>query len=325
MLKIESGPARYRDSLPQLSNRLFLSDGGIETTLLFKEGWELPEFAAFDLLKSEEGTKALLNYYLPFVRIALEHQAGFVLETPTWRASKDWGKRLGYSADAISALNRRSVDLMRHLRDQHETPLSPFVVSGAVGPRGDGYVADQLMTVPEAATYHSSQLEAFANAGADMASAITMTNVAEATGLAVAASKLGLPIAISFTVETDGRLPSGETLGFAIEAVDDATGGAPAYYMINCAHPNHFEHVVKDNSDWTTRIRGVRANASRCSHAELDEATELDDGDPIELGDLYRGLFDHLPNVVVLGGCCGTDDRHIAEIAKRCAPRFSAA
>jgi homocysteine S-methyltransferase len=189
-----------------------------------------------------------------------------------------------------------------------------------VGPRGDGYRPDDLMTVEEAQAYHAPEIEAFRAAGTDLVSAITMNYAEEAIGIAKAARAAGLPVVISFTVETDGRLATGETLQAAIERTEAATGGAPAYYMINCAHPVHFEQVLTDDAPWMSRIRGVRANASQKSHAELDEAVELDPGDPADLGRRYHDLRQRLKNLSVLGGCCGTDHRHIAAMCDACLP-----
>jgi S-methylmethionine-dependent homocysteine/selenocysteine methylase len=178
------------------------------------------------------------------------------------------------------------------------------------------------MPVDAAQTYHAEQVAVLADAGCDLVSAITMTNVPEAVGVARAAMECGVPSVISFTVETDGRLPSGDTLEHAITAVDALTASAPVYYMINCAHPTHFEHVLGDGAPWVRRIRGLRANASRQSHAELNESPTLDIGDPVELGQQYAALKRRLPQLCVLGGCCGTDDRHVEQIAAACAPLF---
>jgi S-methylmethionine-dependent homocysteine/selenocysteine methylase len=150
-----------------------------------------------------------------------------------------------------------------------------------------------------------------------MVTAITMTYVEEAVGVALAAREARIPAAISFTVETDGHLPSGQPLGEAIQQVDEETGRAPAYYQVNCAHPSHFDGVLDTGGEWRERIRGVRANASTMSHAELDEATELDDGDPADLGERYATLAATLPNLNVLGGCCGTDHRHVRAACER--------
>ena len=188
------------------------------------------------------------------------------------------------------------------------------MIDGVVGPRGDGYDPDAFMSEDEAERYHAEQIQTFSQTAADMISAITMTYADEATGIARAAHAMGMPVAVSFTVETDGRLPSQEPLKEAIEQVDAATDGTVAYFMINCAHPRHFAAVLEQGGPWLDRIRGIRANASTKSHAELDEADELDPGDPAELAADYRGLKARLPKVNVLGGCCGTDHRHIAEV-----------
>jgi S-methylmethionine-dependent homocysteine/selenocysteine methylase len=305
---------RHRDRLPQLDGELFLTDGGIETTLIFHQGIELPLFAAFDLLKDEEGTEALRRYFAPYLGLARERETGFVFESPTWRASPRWAEQIGYSAADLDAANRRAIELMKELRDELGDG-APGVISGCIGPHDDGYHPSQRLSADAARDYHSTQIASFAGTAADMVGALTMTYAEEAEGIARAAADAGLPAAISFTVETDGRLPSGQALGEAIEQVDDATGGSPAYYMINCAHPTHFEHVLDSGAGWAERIRGLRANASTCSHAELDEAEELDEGDPSDLGRRYAALRERLPNLNVLGGCCGTDHRHVSEVS----------
>jgi S-methylmethionine-dependent homocysteine/selenocysteine methylase len=302
----------YRTSLPQLEGDLFLTDGGIETSLIFHQGLDLPEFAAFVLLDSEAGLDQLRRYYEPYLALAGESGAGFVLESPTWRASPGWAARLDVSAEKLDALNRRAIALMDELRASAGD--APVVISGCVGPQGDGYRPAELLSADAAREYHSTQIGTFADTAADMVTAITMTYADEAVGVAQAAGDAGLPVVISFTVETDGRLPNGEGLGEAIDEVDEATGGAPAYYMLNCAHPTHFEDVLGTDEPWRDRIRGLRANASTLSHDELDAMEELDDGDPADLGARYAALRSRLPNLNVLGGCCGTDHRHVAAI-----------
>jgi S-methylmethionine-dependent homocysteine/selenocysteine methylase len=309
--------AKYRANLPQLEGAIFLSDGGIETSLVFLEGIQLPYFAAFDLLKNDQGWDALRKYYAPYAQLARVKGVGFILESPTWRASADWGEKLGYSGEALADINRKAIDLMAELRSEYETVSSPMVISGCLGPRGDGYNPGKIMNPTEAERYHSMQIGVFSKTEADMVTALTMTNVNEAIGLARAAKAAEMPVAISFTLETDGRLPTGQQLKEAVAQVDDdATDGAPVYYMINCAHPTHFDELFKSNEPWTGRIRGLRANASKRSHSELDNATDLDPGNPGELARQYRDLRQRLPKLNVLGGCCGTDYRHIAEIAK---------
>ena len=304
--------SRHRSHLPQLDDRLFLTDGGLETSLIFHDGLDLPLFAAFPLLKDDEGTEKLRGYYRPYVELAAENQTGFVLETPTWRASPRWAGELGMSDEELDSLNRRAVALMEELRDEYEPDGASWVISGNIGPQDDGYSPKTKLSADEAQEYHSTQIRTFADTAADFVSVLTMTYPDEAIGIARAAKDAGVPAVISFTVETDGRLPNGQDLGEAIGEVEDATGGGPAYYMINCAHPTHFDSVIE--GDWRGRVRGLRANASTRSHAELDEAEDLDDGDPQDLGERYAALREKLPNLNVVGGCCGTDHRHVTEI-----------
>jgi homocysteine S-methyltransferase len=300
-------------TLPQLTaNRPFLTDGGLETTLVFRDGIDLPDFAAFPLLDSENGRASLAAYYAPYLDLAERLGVGFVLDTPTWRANLDWGARLGYDATQLAALNCRAVDFVDALARQRPTLTS--VLNGVIGPRGDGYVVGAAMSASEAAAYHGLQARSFAEAGAGMISAITMTYAEEAIGVTRAATAVGLPIAVSFTVETDGRLPSGQTIGDAIAQVDDAASGAAAYFMINCAHPTHLMPALDADASWLGRVKAIRANASPLSHAELDAATELDRGDIDELAELYVGLGSTL-DLRVVGGCCGTDHEHVTAIA----------
>lgn len=306
-------------SLPQLDGGLFLSDGGLETDLIFNDGVDLPEFASFVLLSHDDGIAALRAYYRRFMQIAGDHETGFIFESPTWRSSPDWGETLGYDMASLIEANTRAIELMIELREEISPSTGPIIVSGCIGPRGDGYVVDTAMTADEAAEYHRMQVDAFAAAGADMITAITMTNVAEATGVALAAAAVGIPCAISFTVETDGRLPDETPLLEAIAQVDEATGSWPAYFMVNCAHPDHFADVLDKTDPAIDRIRGIRANASRMSHEELDCAEELDYGNPDELAEQYAELRRSFPKINVLGGCCGTDARHISAIAAACA------
>ncbi|MFO7296895.1 MAG: homocysteine S-methyltransferase [Proteobacteria bacterium] len=314
----------YSNRLPQLDGGLFLTDGGIETTLIFLDGIDLPYFAAFDLMKTEDGRAALTRYYERYIAIALSDGTGFIFESPTWRASSDWGALLGYSRDDIAAVNRDAIALMRELQAKHDASRLSMVVSGCVGPRGDGYDPGQMMSPDEAESYHTHQIGAFADAKADMVTAITMTNANEAIGITRAAMKAGMPVAISFTTETDGRLPTGQSLADAIAEVDEATGAGPVYYMINCAHPNHFMSALPAGENWTKRVRGLRCNASKRSHQELNDSPDLDAGDPIELGSQYRELLQRPPQINVLGGCCGTDHRHIACISQACRSALAA-
>ncbi len=312
---------KYRNQLPQLSGDLFLTDGGLETTLIFHDGLDLPDFAAFGLVQDEAGRAALQNYLLPYLALARKYDVGFILDSPTWRANADWGTKLGYSAEELADMNRKAIAMLSATRSEYETDRSPMVINGVIGPRGDGYVPTALMSPDEAQEYHAAQIDTFSQTDADMVTALTMNYVDEAIGITRAAKAVGMPVVISFTVETDGRLPTGQTLQEAIEHVDAATESTPAYYMINCAHPTHFDDVLVAGAAWTERIRGVRANASRMSHAELDESAELDEGDPAEFGREHGALVGRFEQLNVLGGCCGTNHRHVEAICQACIPQ----
>ena len=303
-------------ALPQLAGGLFLSDGGLETSLIYLDSIDLPQFAAFPLLGSEAGWAQLERYYRPYLELAAATPgAGYVLETPTWRASADWGALLGWDAARLASINREAVQRLRVLRDAWQPCLTgPIVLAGVIGPRGDGYIADAPDSAEAAAAFHCAQATALREGGVDMICAVTMTTSAEALGVANAAAAVGVPVSISFTVETDGRLPNGEGLRDAIERVDAEARVAPAYFGVNCAHPSHFDGVFADGGVWASRIQSLRANASARSHAELDAATELDIGDLPDLADRYRRLRAPLPRLNVLGGCCGTDHRHLRAI-----------
>ncbi|WP_026729884.1 homocysteine S-methyltransferase family protein [Flavobacterium denitrificans] len=304
------------NTLPTASEEMFLTDGGLETTLVFLEGFDLPYFAAFDLLKSQEGYEAVKNYYLRYLNLAKKYKTNFILETPTWRANPDWIEKIGYPKNALATINEDAVALMTDLKSLFSNDFNSVLISGCIGPRGDGYVLENCMTPEESELYHSAQIKVLSETPVDFVSALTMNYVDEVIGIVRAATVFGLPAVISFTVETDGKLPTGMSLKEAIKKIDENTTIPPLYYMINCAHPTHFlaELNAGKNENWTKRIKGFRANASCKSHAELDEATELDRGIPKQLGAAYKELKDSFAHVNVFGGCCGTDEEHIEEI-----------
>ncbi|MHC4956033.1 MAG: homocysteine S-methyltransferase family protein [Planctomycetota bacterium] len=304
--------------LSQLDNHLFLTDGGLETTLTFCEPVELNDIGAYELLGNESGIALLRRYFIRYIDIAKRHGAGFILETPTWRGSLGWAARQGHSAADLARLVHRAVELMRELRDEHASADTPMLINGCIGPAGDGYNAAGAMTAEEAQRYHTAQVRTFSEASVDLVTAATINYSEEAIGIVRAANEAGVPVAISFTVETDGRLPTGQHLRDAIRQIDEATDTPPAYYMINCAHPTHFEQELTSGEPWTLRMRGLRANASCKSHAELDECTELDDGNPAEFGREHARLRERAPHISILGGCCGTDQRHVEAIAREC-------
>ncbi len=297
------------------ARRFFLSDGGLETYLIFEKGYDLPCFSAAVLLDTEEGRHDLTAYFERFISIAKSTGRGFILDAPTWRAGTAWAGPLGQTLKDVIETNGRAVSFMRKLREQHETDECQILVNGLVGPAGDAYAPDTEISAQEALLIHAPQIHALGKAGVDLITAMTLGYAGEAIGIVQAAKEIDVPIAIAFTLETDGRLPSGQPLGEAIADVDAATDHGPIYYMINCAHPDHFRDTLDTRASWTLRIGGIRSNASRMSHAELDEAATLDDGDPAELGALSVDLLSRLPNIRVMGGCCGTDHRHVGCIA----------
>ena len=302
--------------LEKMGGGLWLTDGGLETVMVFLEGLDLPQFASFTLLDSDAGKAALLRYYTSFLDEAAAQNAGFVLDTVTWRASAGWGKVMGLDTAEIDRVNQVAVEQVKQLRSDRVGQGQSILINGVIGPHGDAYAPDEVLTAEAAQDYHRRQVEVLAAAGVDLISAMTISSHGEAIGIARAAQEVAQPVALSFTVETDGRLISGMTLQDAIHRTDDATDGAPVWYGINCAHPDHFRHILQ--GDWLGRIGSVRANASRLSHAELDEAAELDDGNPTELAQQYHHLLHQLPGLHVVGGCCGTDLRHVAAIGQSC-------
>lgn len=306
----------YRQQLPQLGSRIFLTDGGMETTLIFLQGIELPEFSPITLMDNPEGLQIATDYFQTYLQMAQGFGTGFILESVTWRGSSDWAAPLGYSPKQLEQLNRKAIRMLHDLRTQYEVSEAPIVISGCVGPRGDAYDASNALIANAAQHYHAEQISIFREENTDLVTALTLTSADEAIGITRAAQAENMPVVISFTLETDGRLPSGQSLADAIEKVDMATGQGPAYFMINCAHPTHFIETLRSNHRSFARIRGIRANASCKSHAELDAATELDRGNPYELGLFYLDLQQLLPQLTVIGGCCGTDHRHVEVMGK---------
>jgi S-methylmethionine-dependent homocysteine/selenocysteine methylase len=306
--------AKYRDNLPQLGNDIFACYTGMETDLLYNRGIDLPGFASYPLLSNPEHKNILREYYSNLVDLAQEQNVGVILDSVTWVANRDRGAELGYTADDLKKFNIEAIELIAQVRD--EKGDLPTVLCGQIGPRGDGYAPSDLMTTQEAEDYHSEQIEVYSNTEADLVSAFTICYAEEAAGAVRAAQRFEMPVAIAFTVETDGRLPTGVSLREAIEQVDAETNGGPLYYLVNCAHPDHFTGIL-DNEAWMQRLRGVVANASRCSHAELEVAEELDNGDPAELGVQVGGLRNKFSHFNILGGCCGSDLRHMKRILEQ--------
>jgi S-methylmethionine-dependent homocysteine/selenocysteine methylase len=279
--------ANAKRPLPHIDGRTYLTDGGFETTLIFHDGWNLPIGEAFVLLESEIGRKAIRDYFDRYLPMAVKHGTGFILESPTWRANPDWAAKAGYNRYRLAELNRAGIALMREVRTKYETPRTPIIISGNIGPRGDGYDPGALMSVSEATAYHAWQISIFREENVDCVSAFTMTNVKEAIGVTLAAKQVAVPCVISFTLETDGRLPTGETLGEAITAVDRASGAAPAYFMINCA-PAHWRPAQAGSSACAPSARIPRAKAMPSSTIRLSSTPAI-----------RRSLASNMPR------CCG--------------------
>ncbi len=305
----------YRNSLPQLAGDIFLTDAGIETDLIFNHGIKIREFAAHTLLSDPLGKQAVIDYFRGFLSLAREQNTGYILDSVTWKAHMHWAGALGANEHELRESNQDSIALMSQLRDEFSANGKPIVLNGVIGPKGDAYAPAAAVAVHEAERYHAKQIGWLAETDVDMVSALTFTQSEEASGLVLAARSAELPVVVSFTVETDGRLPTGQPLGQAIESVDHATDGFASYFMVNCAHPDHFSHVIGD-TPWARRIGGIRCNASRKSHAELDASATLDAGDPVELCHQYVAIRAKLPWLNVFGGCCGSDLRHVTQIAR---------
>ena len=306
--------AMYRDNLPQLSDDWFLGGAGLETDLMFNHGIEIPQFASHTLLSDPVGREAMAAYHRGFLALARDMDAGFILGSPTWKAHMHWADDLGASEHDLAQANRDAVAFVAGLRREFSDNAKAIVLSASIAPKGDAYALEDLISADDAETYLARQIGWLVDTEADFVAAETFTQSSEAIGVVRTAQAAAMPIVVSFTIETDGNLPTGQLLRDAITAVDDATGSGAAYFMINCAHPDHFSHVLEDDK-WSRRIRGIMCNASRRSHAELNESDILDDGDPVELGAQYRVLKGTMPWLNTFGACCGADLRHVTEIA----------
>ena len=307
--------AMYRDNLPQLSDGWFLSGAGLETDLMFNHGIEVPQFASHNLLSDPVGCEAMAAYHRSFLSLARDMEVGFILGCPTWKAHMHWAADLGACEQDLAQANRDAVTFVAGLRRAFFDNAKPIFLSASIGPKGDAYAPEDLVSVEDAESYHAKQIGWLVPTEADFVAAETFTQFSEAIGVVRAAQAAAMPIVVSFTVETDGNLPTGQSLRDAITAVDEATGAGAAYFMINCAHPDHFSHVLEDE-DWSRRIRGIMCNASRKSHAELNESEAIDDGDLVALGAQYRVLKGTMPRLNIFGACCGADLRHVTEIAR---------
>lgn len=304
-----------KDTFPRINGDLFLTDAGIETDIMYKKGFELPNFSLFHLLNDPDATRAIVRYIEDLIHVALRQEVGMILCGIHYRASRDWGELLGYSQQGLAEMNHRGVELLNTLKQKYETTDSPMPVSGCIGPRGDAYKLNHTMSAEEAEEYHAEQLETLKAAGADLVSALTFNSTAEVIGIARAAESIGIPCVASFTLDHTGRLKTGQSLEEAVLETDDATNSSVAYYMINCTHPVDFEPALKAGS-WAQRLNGIRPNASSLEKGTLCQLGHLEEGDPVELGQQMADVAKRFPHMSVWGGCCGTDHVHIEEICR---------
>lgn len=304
------------EPLPHLySPSPFLSDGGLETWLIYTRNCQLTLFAAFPLLATPKGANHLQEYYNEYLEVAQELRMGLVLSTPTWRASTRWGEEMGFSQVEVDQFNVDAVKMLKCVKDISKDGPT-VVVDGQIGPMEDGYKPEVKHSVQACKEYHIRQVAVLKDAGVDLVTAATLTNWEEATGITLAAKECKTPLAVGFTVELDGRLPSGDSLEDAVEKVDKMTGAYPSYYMVNCGHPDHIRKAMEKGGKWRERVMAFRVNASRKSHEELDRMETLDEGDVEELGRLTAELGKLMPRMVLMGGCCGTRAEHVRSIGR---------
>ncbi|HEY5738403.1 MAG TPA: homocysteine S-methyltransferase family protein [Gammaproteobacteria bacterium] len=304
------------DFPPRLDNKFYLTEAGVETEVMYKWGLELPEFAMFPLLDDPEADEVIRNMYRRYFEVAAEHQTGLLLNGHDYRASPDWAAKLGYDADGLRQMQHRVIRFLDEMRAEYADRVSDVYIAACLGPRGDAYGTGGEITADEAEEYHTVQLQNLEGTGADMAVAATFNNIPEAIGVIRAANNLGIPLGVSLTLTPEGRLRSGPSLREAVETIDEATGGVAAWFGTNCSHPLEFEAALAEQGQWLERLRYIRPNAARMDKIALCSLGHLEDGDPLELGGQIGEVARRLPRADILGGCCGTDERHLAEIAR---------
>lgn len=305
------------------SGELFLTEGGSETEIMYRHGFELPEFAMFTLLENPKAVPIMRDMFCAQLDVAAEFGLSFLLTGLDYRASPDWGAKLGYSAQGLADANISAIEFLRDIAQGYEDQIPRLLVGGILGPRGDAYDLNQNITAESAEDYHSVQLNTLKAAGVDFVSAQTFNNVPEAVGVCKAASKMGVALSVGLTLDSTCRLKSGPSLAEAITEIDALTGEqAPDFYLLNCSHPVEYEPAL-ENASWIKRLRGVRPNASKMEKLALCKLGHLEDGDPVELGAQLGDLSQRFPHMDIFGGCCGTGDSHLREIAKALKSRHS--
>ena len=299
----------------QQEGRYYLSEGGTETELMYKYGFDLPQFAMFPLLDNPAAVSKMREMFRSYLDVVAKHGMCALMGGLDYRASPDWGELLGYSAESLADANHQSIAFLREIADEYTTDVPEILIQGLIGPRGDAYERNEQITENEAEDYHSVQLETLKAADVDLALAITFNNIPESIGVARAAAKIGVPLGISLSLDSTSKLNSGPSLAEAITMIDEATNQSPEFYSINCSHPLEYEPAI-DSGEWINRLRGVRPNASKMEKIALCQIGHLEEGDPVELGELCGDLAQRYPHMDIWGGCCGTWDTHLDEIAK---------
>jgi len=304
------------DFPPRLENKFYLTEGGSETEILYKWSFELPEFAMFTLLDDPEADNVIRGMFRRYFDVAAEHGTAMLLNGHDYRASPDWGAKLGYSSEDLRNVQHRVIRFLDDLRAEYADRVSDVYIAACIGPRGDAYGTGGDISADESEDYHSVQLHNLDGTAADMAVAATFNNVPEAIGVIRAANSIGIPIGVSLTLTPEGRLRSGPSLREAIETIDEASGGGAVWFGTNCAHPVEFEPALADAGPWLERLRYIRPNAAKMDKIALCSLGHLEDGDPVELGQQMGEVARRFPRVDILGGCCGTDERHLSQIAQ---------
>ncbi|MCH9663117.1 MAG: homocysteine S-methyltransferase family protein [Gammaproteobacteria bacterium] len=300
---------------PYGSGEVFLTEGGSETEIMYRHGFELPEFAMFPLLDNPKAVTIMRDMYCAQLDVAAEYGLSFLLTGLDYRASPDWGGKLGYSPQSLADANIAAIHFLRDIAKDYKGQIPRLLIGGILGPRGDAYNLNASITTESAEDYHAVQLETLKTAGVDFASALTFNNVPEAVGAARAAAKIGVSLSISLTLDNTYCLKSGPSLAEAITAIDEQTGAdAPDFYLLNCSHPVEYEPALGEG-DWIKRLRGVRPNASKMEKIALCKLGHLEDGNPVELGRQLADLSIRYTHMDIFGGCCGTGDLHLREIA----------
>ena len=295
--------------------RFYLSEGGTETEFMYKHGFELPHFAMFPLLDNPQALSKMREMFRSYLEVAAKHKICALMGGLDYRASPDWGELLGYSPAGLADANLQAIEFLREIAGEYSSQIPEILIQGLIGPRGDAYERNETITENEAEDYHAVQLETMKKADVDLAFAMTFNNISESVGVARAAAKIGVPLGISLTLDSTSKLSSGKSLVEAITTIDDETDQSPEFYAINCSHPFEFEPAIEPG-DWVKRIRAVRPNASKMDKIALCQIGHLEDGDPVELGVLCGDLARRYPHMDIWGGCCGTWDNHLNEIAK---------